>query len=120
MRVGAFATVTRTFDAGDVAALATLTDEGSAATGFVPEPLLAALFSYLLGVKAPGRGTNYLKQEIRFLAPAKIGRPLTARVEVTRLRPEKHLCDLETTIRDEDGALLATGRALVFVRDVGA
>jgi 3-hydroxybutyryl-CoA dehydratase len=84
----------------------------------VPEPLIGALFSYLLGVQLPGFGTNYLKQEMRFLAPAAPGSALTARVEVTRLRPEKHLVDLATTCRDGDGRLICEGRALVLVRDV--
>ncbi len=32
----------------------------------VPEPLIAGLFSYLLGEELPGHGTNYLKQHMRF------------------------------------------------------
>ena len=43
---------------------------------------------------------------------------MTARVEITRLRPEKYLVDLATTCRDEDGRLVAEGSALVYVRDV--
>lgn len=36
----------------------------------VPEPLIAGLFSTLLGVRLPGPGTNYLKQELGFHGPA--------------------------------------------------
>jgi hypothetical protein len=43
---------------------------------------------------------------------------LTARVEITRIRPEKHLVDLSTTCTDSNGQLIASGRALVSVRDV--
>nr|WP_275982078.1 phosphate acetyltransferase [Frigidibacter sp. ROC022] len=85
----------------------------------VPEPLIGALFSYLLGVRLPGPGTNYLKQELRFLASAPLDTELTARVEITRLRPEKHLVDLRTTCRLPDGTLICDGRALVLARDVG-
>jgi acyl dehydratase len=84
----------------------------------VPEPLLAALFSYLLGVKLPGPGTNYLKQELAFAGAAPVGETLTATVTITRLRPEKHLCDLSTTLTAADGRTLASGRALVLVKDV--
>ena len=73
-----------------------------------------------LGVELPGRGTNYLKQELVYLKPARLDETLTARVTITRLRPEKHLCDLETILTDARGKVLATGRALVFVRDVSA
>jgi len=86
----------------------------------VPEPLIGALFSYLLGVRLPGQGANYLKQEIRFHRVAHVGETLTARVEITRIRPEKHLVDLSTTCTDEAGRLIASGRALVSARDVAA
>lgn len=84
----------------------------------VPGALVCALFSYLLGVKLPGVGTNYLKQETEFMAPARVGEELTANVQITRVRAEKHLVDLATTCRDSDGTVLCRGRALVYVRDV--
>lgn len=84
----------------------------------MPEALVNGLFSYLLGVHLPGQGTNYLKQETDFVAPAPLGLPLVARVEITRLRPDKHLVDLATTCHTGDGALVARGRALVLARDV--
>jgi len=120
MKVGDRATMTRRFTAEDLRGFAALADCAPSRFGAVPEPLIAALFSSLLGVDLPGRGTNYLKQEIAFLAPAPLGATITAQVTITRLRPEKHLCDLETRATGEDGAVYATGRALVFVRDVGA
>lgn len=122
MNLGQFVETTRSFSADDLAAFLALT--GAAANDdrpkAVPEPLIGALFSYLLGVHLPGFGTNYLKQEMRFLAPAPLDAPLTARVEITRLRPQKHLVDLATTCRLADGTLICEGRALVLARDVGA
>lgn len=117
MRVGDRAEITRSFHAGDLSEYAAL--GGHALNGErVPGALINALFSYLLGMELPGLGTNYLKQQTRWLAPARTGRALTASVEITRLRPEKHLVDLATTCRDEDGRLVAEGSALVYVRDV--
>jgi hypothetical protein len=116
MRVGDRAAITRTFataDAADFAALAGLPGDPPAS---VPEPLIAALFSYLLGVELPGPGTNYLKQEMTFAAAAPWGEPLTAWVEVTRLRPDKHLVDLATTCTRADGSVLCRGRALVLFK----
>lgn len=107
----------RVFDRSDIIALTELTgapDSGDA----VPEALINGMFSYLLGVDLPGQGTNYLKQETDFLRPARLGDRLTARVEITRLRPDKHLVDLRTTCTDEDGELIAGGRALVLAKDV--
>lgn len=71
-----------------------------------------------LGTKLPGLDTNYLKQESTYTATAKVGDELTARTEITRIRPEKHLVDLESSCRNEAGRLVCHGRALVHVNDV--
>jgi 3-hydroxybutyryl-CoA dehydratase len=109
------ASLTRAFSAADVAAYVAL---GGARTAHVPEPLIGALFSKLLGVDLPGPGANYLKQQLTFHAQAPLDAPLTARVTLTRLRPEKHLADLETVCTLGDGTLIASGRALLYVEDV--
>lgn len=84
----------------------------------VPEPLLAGMFSYLLGMRLPGLGTNYLKQETVYSCAASIGETLTASVEITRIRPEKHLVDLETICVNASGTTICTGRGLVYIKDV--
>lgn len=118
MRVGDRASVTRVFAARDAAGLAELVGLDAVADGLVPEPLVAGLFSFLLGRELPGAGTNYLKQQMRFLRPVLIGEPVTATVEVTRIRPDKRLVDLAATCTDASGEVLCDGRALVLVRDV--
>ncbi|PHR57976.1 MAG: phosphate acetyltransferase [Robiginitomaculum sp.] len=84
----------------------------------VPDPLLASLFSYLLGMKLPGLGTNYLKQETEYMHAVYIDDVITASVTITRLRPEKHLVDLETMCVNAEGQTICSGRALVFIKDV--
>ena len=117
MKVGDSVKVTRAFNMQDLHDYTGLS--GHRVSGDqVPEPLLGALFSYLLGVKLPGLGTNYLKQETRFPAIARLGETLTAQVEITRLRPDKQLVDLKTTCKGADGRLIASGRALVYVGDL--
>jgi acyl dehydratase len=120
IRVGDSAAVTRRYTADDLAGFAALAGVPADSVDQVPEPLIGALFSYLLGVKVPGPGTNYLKQDIVFSQPVPLGEACTATVTVTRLRPDKHLCDLATVLTGADGRRLAEGRALVLVRDVGA
>ena len=117
MKVGDNVEISRTFSAQDLRDYVRLSGH-VVNTDCVPEPLIGALFSFLLGVKLPGRGTMYLKQETSFLENAVIGESLVAEVKVTRLRPEKHLADLSTTCRRADGKLIASGRALVYIRDV--
>ena len=117
MKLGAAAEMTRKFSARDLDDYTALC--GHAVGGDqVPEPLIGALFSCLLGVQLPGKGANYLKQETQYLLSARAGDTLTARVEITRMRPDKHLVDLATTCKNSAGELIATGRALVSVRDV--
>jgi acyl dehydratase len=113
MKVGDVAEITRRFSEADVAAYVAL---GGAPThdGALPEPLLGALFTYLLGVELPGPGANYLKQHTRYLKPAAIGKDIRAQVTVTIMRPDKRLVDLSTVCFDADGALLCEGRALLL------
>ena len=111
LRLGEAAELSRRFGAAEVGEHAALC--GGEVGDTVPPALVGALFSCLLGVHLPGPGTNYLKQSTRFHRDPRIGENVIARVEVTRLRPEKSLVDLATTCRGEDGRLLAEGRALV-------
>jgi acyl dehydratase len=76
------------------------------------------LFSYLLGTRLPGRGTNYLKQRLTFPAPAYPGEEITAAVEVIRLRPEKELVNVRTTCTNRVQETVCEGEALVLARDV--
>lgn len=119
LELGQSADLTRSYTVEDMRDFAVLAGEGAAVPDAVPGPLIGGLFSYLLGVELPGRGTNYLKQSLEFLAPAPVGEPLTASVTITRLRPEKHLVDLETLCVAADGTRICQGRALVYVEDVG-
>lgn len=110
MVVGQTAETRRFFDEQEHRDFAVLA--GVSPTDQIPEPLIAALISYLLGVKLPGPGTNYLKQDLKYLATAPAATELVARVEVTRLRPANRLVDLWATCH-AGGILVAEGRALV-------
>ena len=118
MNLGDRAEIRRSYSAADMAAFAGLS--GVAPGSTVPEPLIAALFSYLLGVKLPGPGTNYLKQDLAFSGTAPLETDLTASVEITRIRPEKQIVDLWARCVAPDGTVICEGRSLVKVRDVGA
>jgi len=117
MKVGDHAEVSRAFSMADLQDYSTLSGH-ELVQSRVPEPLIGALFSYLLGVCLPGEGTMYLKQATRYLYTVPIGEILNARVEISRLRPDKELVDLSTSCLDSNARLVATGRALVYVGDV--
>ena len=84
----------------------------------IPGPLLSGMFSALFGTKLPGRGTNWLKQNLHFPAPAYVGDDITARVEIIRLRPEKDLVNLRGTCSNSSGELVCQAQSLVLVKDL--
>jgi len=131
LEVGQRAVTQRAFTAGDLEEYVNLTGDanpiftdGRYARGLgldgrvIPGSLLGGLFSYLLGTRLPGRGTNYLKQRLAFPAPAYPGEEITAAVEVIRLRPQKELVNLRTTCANRAYETVCDGEALVLIRDV--
>ncbi|WP_346838009.1 hypothetical protein [Microbulbifer sp. SAOS-129_SWC] len=113
LQLGDSVAVQRSFDRQALAEWGRLANVGGTC-GEVPEPLIAGLFSYLLGEELPGHGTNYLKQHMRFHALAQPGELLTATVAVTRRRPDKALVNLQTRCTGDGGRLICDGDALVL------
>jgi 3-hydroxybutyryl-CoA dehydratase len=75
--------------------------------------LLAGFISTVLGNRLPGHGTIYMKQELNFLGPVRIGDTVTARVEVVEIENEKNRVKLRTTCVNQDGTTVVDGEALV-------
>ena len=73
--------------------------------------LSLGFISTVLGNIMPGHGTIYLSQEVRFLAPVRIGDTITARVEVIELIPEKNRAKFKTTCINQDGKIVVDGTA---------
>jgi 3-hydroxybutyryl-CoA dehydratase len=73
--------------------------------------LSVGLLSSILGNILPGHGTIYLSQEVKFLAPVRIGDTITAGVEVIELISEKNRAKFRTTCMNQDGKLVVDGIA---------
>jgi 3-hydroxybutyryl-CoA dehydratase len=73
--------------------------------------LSVGLLSTILGNTLPGHGTIYLSQEVKFLAPVRIGDTITAKVEVIELIPEKNRAKFRTTCTNQDGKEVVEGIA---------
>lgn len=73
--------------------------------------LSVGLLSSILGNILPGHGTIYLSQEVKFIAPVRIGDTITAKVEVLELIHEKHRAKFRTTCTNQDGKLVVDGIA---------
>jgi 3-hydroxybutyryl-CoA dehydratase len=75
--------------------------------------LLAGFISGVIGMKLPGPGSIYIRQELKFLAPARIGDTITARVEVTQMQSEKNRITLRTTCVNQENTLVLDGEATI-------
>jgi 3-hydroxybutyryl-CoA dehydratase len=75
--------------------------------------LTAGLISAIIANQLPGPGTIYLKQELNFLAPVRIGETITGRVEVIEINVEKNRVRLKTTCSNQDGVIVISGEGLV-------
>ena len=75
--------------------------------------LSAGFISTAIGTKLPGTGSIYVKQDLRFLAPVRIGDTITARVEVIEIIAEKKRVRLKTTCINQEGTQVLDGEAVV-------
>jgi 3-hydroxybutyryl-CoA dehydratase len=75
--------------------------------------LLAGFISGVIGMKLPGPGAIYVRQELKFVAPARIGDTITARVEVTQMQSEKNRITLRTTCTNQENTLVLDGEATI-------
>lgn len=127
-KVGDTATLTKTITDADIHTFADLIgdhnsvhvdDEFAARTRFgrrIAHGMLgASLISAALGEKLPGRGTIYLSQSFKFLAPVYPGDTVTARVTVVKVREDKNILTLETVCEKQSGEQIITGEAVVLV-----
>ena len=73
--------------------------------------LSVGFFSTIVGNILPGHGTIYLSQEVKFLAPVRIGDTITAKVDLLELIPEKNRAKFRTSCTNQDGKLVADGIA---------
>lgn len=75
--------------------------------------LVAGFISAALANQLPGPGTIYLKQDLSFRAPVRIGDTITAQVEILELNVEKNRVRLKTTCTNQEGVIVLSGEALV-------
>ncbi len=77
--------------------------------------LSASLIGNVLGNKLPGAGCIYLKQELIFLAPVRIGDTITAEVEVLEISRADRRMSLNTKCSNQNGKVVLKGQAMVRI-----
>ena len=127
MKIGDSAQIVKTITEGDIQLFARATGdfnpvhldqayaEKTMFKGRIAHGLFSVgLISTILGNILPGHGTIYLSQEVKFLAPVKIGDTITAKVEVIEVIPEKKRAKFRTSCMNQDGKLVVDGIAWVM------
>ena len=77
--------------------------------------LVASLFTGLIGMELPGRGSIYLGQTLTFKAPVAIGEQVTASVEIIKIRDDKPIVTLRTVCVNASGVVAIKGEAVVKI-----
>ena len=75
--------------------------------------LVAGLISAVLGTQLPGQNSIYLGQDLKFVAPVKIGNTVKVVVTVTEKRDEKRIIKLRTAGYNQRGETVIDGSAVV-------
>lgn len=78
--------------------------------------LIASLISAVMGTRLPGPGNIYVSQNLEFKAPVKLGDVIQAEVEVVEKNLEKNRVRLRTVCRNQEGAVVLDGEAIVLPR----
>ena len=76
--------------------------------------LVSSLISTVLGMYLPGPGTIYLSQDLKFVAPVRIGDTVTATAEVVEKNEKRNRVTLKTTVVNQDGVAVIEGQALAM------
>lgn len=126
LKVADFAEFTKTVSESDIYLYAGITgdfnpahiNEGYARKTFfktrIAHGMLAAGFiSAVLGTRLPGPGTIFVRQELNFLAPVRIGDTITARAEVSEILHDIKQVRMKVSCTNQDGTVVLDGESLV-------
>jgi len=74
----------------------------------------SAILNAVVAEKLPGPGTVFLHVDWYFKAPVRPGDKITGIVEVIKVRTDKPMTELKTTVTREDGTVVLEGSALCY------
>ncbi len=76
--------------------------------------ITTAILNAVVAEDLPGPGTVFLQVNWRFIAPVRPGDTITGVVEVTRVRADKPITELNTRVLLADGTLVLEGTAVCY------
>lgn len=79
--------------------------------------LAAAMISALIASELPGPGSVYLKQELKFVRPIRVGDTVRTHLEIVGIDVDRRRVRLETRCFDGAGNVLVDGEATIWLPD---
>lgn len=93
-------------------------EEAARATRFggivVQGGVISAILNAVVAEDLPGPGTVFLQANWSFKAPVRPGDTITGEVQVTKVRSDKPVTELETRVLLSDGTLVLDGNAVCY------
>ncbi len=81
--------------------------------------ITTAILNAVVAEDLPGPGTVFLQVNWKFVAPVRPGDRITGVVEVTRVREDKPITELNTRVLLADGTLVLEGTAVCYTIPLG-
>ena len=93
-------------------------EEAARATRFggivVQGGVISAILNAVVAEDLPGPGTVFLEANWSFKAPVRPGDTITGEIQVTKVRSDKPVTELETRVLLSDGTLVLDGNAVCY------
>jgi acyl dehydratase len=74
----------------------------------------SGILNAIVAEDLPGPGTVFLGTELKFVKAVYVGDTITGRVEVTSVRPDKPICTLAVTVRNQKDEVCLSGTATTY------
>jgi acyl dehydratase len=74
----------------------------------------SGILNAIVAEDLPGPGTVFLGTELKFSKAVYVGDTVTGRVEITTVRPDKPICTLAVSVRNQKGEVCLSGVATTY------
>ena len=82
--------------------------------------ITSAILNAVVAEDLPGPGTVFLHVDWKFRAPVRPGDTITGEVEVSKVRADKPICELQTRVLLADGTVVLDGSAVCYTMPLGS
>jgi acyl dehydratase len=72
------------------------------------------MLNAIVAEELPGPGTVFLSMELKFVKAVYVGDTITGRVEIATVRPDKPICTMAVSVRNQNGEECLRGTATTF------